>query len=173
MTCVINFLLPQINGNLLIFVHIIHRAILTSSWCWILLLYFPPLNQINESDWAPWSISRGHSVNRWRSESSCSELINWISISPSTLVVNSLIAWRRKGTRDCSSWRALWFFPVRACLSLWYPPSAVCKTSHLYTVTSRGAFIYQVTTMQITCRRFGRSNYQTILCWVFIISREV
>lgn len=39
--------------------------------------------------------------------------------------------------------------------SLWYPPSAVCKTSHLYTVTSRTAFICQVTTMQIIHRTGG------------------
>lgn len=54
--------------------------------------------------------------------------------------------------------------------SLWYSPSAVCKTSHLYTVTSRGGFIYQVATMQITCRRFGWSNYQTILWEVWFSS---
>lgn len=127
---------------------------------WIYCVFF---NQINKSDWSLWSINKGQWVNRWRSESSCSELTNWISISLPAQLVNSLIAWRGKGTRNCSSWHALWCFPVWACLSLWYPPSAVCKTSHLYTVTSRSAFIYQVTTMQITCRRFGRSNYQSVL----------
>lgn len=57
-----------------------------------------------------WSINRGQAVNMWGSESSCSSAINWISISSAVLLVNSLIAQRRKGTRDCSSWHALWYF---------------------------------------------------------------
>lgn len=108
------------------------------------------LNRINECGWALWSITGGHCVYS-RSVSSCSYLMNWISISSTVPLLKSLIEQRWRGERWLRQLACIVLLSgASLSLSLWYPPSAVCKTSHLYTVTSRGAFIYQVTTMQIT-----------------------